>query len=173
MFEISLKNGYKINRISKESFSAVFDLCVRCADYYYLHCGVSPEEREVYEIFDDLPPNKGYEDKFVLGVYDPQFKLVGVLDVIRDYVDKGEWTIGLILLDPSNRGRGLGKTVHEALIDWAKGLGAKSFRIGVIEENLTGQHFWKATGYKKIKDVSMTLTKKTHTVNVMTLVFPD
>ncbi|NCB73391.1 MAG: GNAT family N-acetyltransferase [Clostridia bacterium] len=173
MREILLENGYRISELGKKTPAELLDLCVRCSDYYLLHCGVSPAEREVREILDDLPPNKGYEDKFVLGVLNNQNKLVGVLDIIRDYVDKGEWTIGLMLLDPLVRGKRLGQTVHSALIDWARGLGAKSFRIGVIEENLNGQAFWKAMGYQKIKDVSMLLTEKTHTVNVMALTFKD
>ena len=173
MLEIHLKDGYRISELDRETSAELLGLCIRCSDYYVLHCGVSPAEREVREILDDLPPNKGYEDKFVLGVYAPDSRLVGILDVIRNYVEIGEWTIGLMLLDPAERGRGLGKTLHETLIKWAKELGAKSFRIGVIEENLNGQAFWIAMGYKKVKNVTMTLTEKTHTVNVMALAFQD
>ena len=173
MRDIVLKNGYSVRRLGKDAYTALLDLCVSCSDYYLLHCGVSPAKREVDEIFLDLPPDKGYEDKFVLGVFDAEDMLVGILDVIRDYVIKGEWTIGLMLLDPKQRGKGLGTIVHEALVVWAVELGAKSFRLGAIEENPKGLAFWSSLGYEKIKEVEMTLTEKTHIVNVMTLHFTE
>lgn len=55
--------------------------------------------------------------------------------------------LGLMLIEPEERGKGLGNIVHEALVDWAKDLGAKSFRIGVIEENFKGMNFWSDLGY--------------------------
>jgi len=173
MCEFVLENGYRVSRLGDDDRPAVSDLCKRCSDYYLLHCEVLPAEREVKEIFEDLPPNKGYEDKFVLGVYGTESDLVGVLDVIRDYVVKGEWTLGLMILDPKERGQGLGKRIHNSFIFWAKGLGAESFRLGVIEENKNGHAFWNAMGYEKIKEVSMTFIEKTHIVNVMTLRLPE
>ncbi len=169
MHDILLKNGYSIKLLGNDNHTAVLDLCVRCKDYYELHCGILPEEREVKEIFEDLPTGKGYDDKIVLGVFDAENGLIGVLDIIRNYVTEGEWTIGLMILDPKERGKGLGRNIHNALIKWAEPLGAKSFRIGVIEENSNGFAFWSAIGYRKIKEVSMVLTEKTHIVNVMTL----
>ena len=65
----------------------------------------------------------------------------------------------------------LGKIAHEALVGWAKELGAKSFRIGVIEDNYKGINFWSSLGYTKIKEVNMDFTAKTHVVNVMRLQF--
>ncbi|MEA4895179.1 MAG: GNAT family N-acetyltransferase [Oscillospiraceae bacterium] len=173
MTEIKLNNGYAMKHLSENYRAELLALCIRCEDYYKLHCGVFPADREVDEIFRDLPPGKDYSDKFVLGFFDPSVKLVGVLDVIRNYKAEGEWTIGLMLLDPAVRGIGLGRTVHSALINWAKGLGARSFRIGVIEENANGHEFWAAMGYVKIEAVSMMLAEKTHIVDVMILPFPE
>ena len=173
MQEIILENGFVIKRLSESDRAEVSVLCIRCEDYYQLHCGILPAEKEVDEIFRDLPPGKDYDDKFVLGVYDSSNNLSGVLDIIRNYVVEGEWTIGLMLLEPAVRGSGLGKMIHNALKEWAKGLDANTFRIGVIEENMNGQAFWAAMEYKKVKDVSMTFEEKTHTVNVMTLTFSD
>jgi len=45
---------------------------------------------------------------------------------VRDYQIISEWTIGLLLLEPKERGRGLGTVIHEALVKWAKSLGAKN-----------------------------------------------
>ena len=69
MCNIIMENGYRIGRLGEDERAAVLDLCVRCADYYLLHCGKLPAQKEVAEIFEDLPPNKEYNDKFVLGVF--------------------------------------------------------------------------------------------------------
>jgi GNAT superfamily N-acetyltransferase len=76
-----------------------------------------------------------------------------------------------MLIEPEERGNGLGEVVHEALIGWTINLGAKSFRVGVIEYNNKGINFCSTLGYKKIKRFNMTLKKKTHIVNVMDLQF--
>ena len=171
MQNINLINGYKIKSLSEENHKIVEKLCEKCSDYYILHDGILPSKEEIDEIFTTLPPNKNYEDKLVLGIYKFGNKLVGIVDIIRDFPTVGEWMLGLMLIEPEERGNGLGKIVHEALIGWAINLGAKSFRVGVIEDNNKGINFWSTLGYTKIKEVNMDFTEKTHTVNVMTLQF--
>jgi len=166
---MNLINGYKIKLLSKNNHKIVEELCDKCSDYYILHDGIVPSKKEVVDIFTAIPPNKKYEEKFVLGIYGFDEKLVGIIDIVRDYPINGEWMLGLLLIDPQERGKGLGKIVHETLILWAKGLGAKSFRIGVIEENHKGAYFWSSLGYTKVKEVNMDFTEKTHKVNVMIL----
>lgn len=172
MQNINLTNGYKMRALSKESKNIVENLCKKCSDYYILHDGILPSKEEVDEIFMALPPNKSYEDKFVLGIY--KFDtLIGIVDIIKNFPTDGEWMMGLMLIQPEERGNGLGKIVHGALVEWAKDLGAKSFRIGVIEDNYRGINFWSSLGYIKIKDVNMNFKEKTHVVNVMRLQYEN
>lgn len=125
----------------------------------------------IFGIFTVLPPNKSYGDKFVLGVFTFDNKLVGIVDIVRDFPAAYEWMLGLMIIDPDERCKGIGKIVHKALSQWAINLGAKSFRIGVIQENYKGIKFWSSLGYKKIKEVDMEFIAKTHIVNVMRLQF--
>lgn len=128
-----------------------------------------PSKEKVKEIFTALPPGKSYEDKFVLGIFKGSGKLIGVIDVVKNFTFDGEWIIGLLIIDPKERENGLGKSVHEALIAWAVKLGAKSFRVAAIEDNHRGIKFWSGLGYTKIKEVNMDFVAKIHTVNVMTV----
>jgi RimJ/RimL family protein N-acetyltransferase len=171
MRNINLINGYKINSLSVDNISIVEKLCEKCSDYYILHDGVLPSKEDIDEIFTVLPPNKNNEDKFVLGIYKFDYELVGIVDIVKDFPSGGEWMLGLMLIEPDERGNGLGGIVHEALIKWAIKLRAKSFRVGVIEDNYKGINFWSALGYKKNKEVNMNFTKNTHIVNVMNLQF--
>lgn len=168
MLKINLTKEYKIKCLIRENSNIVETLCKECLDYYILTGGTVPSKEEVKEIFIALPPNKNYEDKFVLGIYKLN-ELIGLVDIIKDFITTKEWTIGLMLIKPQERSNGLGKVVHKALVEWAKDLGAKSFRIGVIEDNYKGINFWSSLGYKKIKEVNMDFNKKTHLVNVMRL----
>lgn len=170
MQDINLINGYKIKYLSKENNNIVEKLCEKCSDYYILHGGILPSKEEIDEIFITLPPNKSCKDKFVLGIYKFD-ELIGIVDIIKDFPTIGEWMLGLMIIEPESRGNGLGKIAHEALVGWAKDLGAKSFRIGVIEDNYKGINFWSSLGYTKIKEVNMDFTTKKHVVNVMRLQF--
>lgn len=168
MKDINLTCGYKLKRLLKGNNNIVAKLCEKCSDYYILSGGVYPSEEEINNIFIDLPPNKNLEDKFLLGVYKSD-ELVGMVDIIKDFPTIGEWTLGLMLIEPGERDSGLGKIIHKALIKWAKNLGAKTFRIGVIENNQKAFKFWSNLGYTKIKEVKMDFKSKTHVVSIMRL----
>ncbi|MEL7657499.1 MAG: GNAT family N-acetyltransferase [Bacillota bacterium] len=172
MMQIDLLNECQMKELSKEKTNLVEELCEKCSDYFILHYGLPASEKEIDEIFIALPPNKSFDDKFVLGIY--RFdELIGLVDIVKDFPTVGEWMLGLMLITPEERGSGLGRAVHEALVIWAKELGAESFRIGVIEDNHKGFAFWSSLGYTKIKEVNMDLNAKTHIVNVMRFSFKD
>jgi RimJ/RimL family protein N-acetyltransferase len=168
MKKIDLTCGYKIERLLKENNNIVARLCEKCSDYYMLSGGDLPSKEDIDTMFTDLPPNKNLEDKFLLGVYESD-ELVGMVDIIKNFPTIGEWSLGLMLIDPDKRGSGLGEIIHKTLIGWAKDLGAKTFRIGVIENNQKAFKFWSNLGYTKIKEVKMDFKSKTHVVNIMRL----
>lgn len=168
MVNITLKNGYRIQSLALAELNTIELLNLKCSDYYMLHDGVLPSKNEALEIFYSLPPGKNYEDKFSLGIYQDENELKGVIEVVRDFPVNGEWMLGLLLIEPETRNNGLGKLIHEALVQWAITLGSESFRIGVIEDNHKGQNFWSDLGYIKIMEVAVNKPLKTHIVNVMT-----
>ena len=141
MQDINLMNGYKIKFLCIGNHKIVRKLCEKCSDYYILHEGILPSKEDIDKIFTILPPNKNNEDKFVLGIYKFDYELVGIVDIVRDFPSDGEWMLGLMLIEPDERRNGLGKIVHEALTKWAINLRAKSFRVGVIEDNYKGISF--------------------------------
>jgi len=165
MVYLDIKSDYKIKSLTFDKLKSIKILNLKCSDYYILHDGVLPSKKEALEIFSDLPPGKNYEDKFVLGIYKNRNELVGIIDIVKNFPVDGEWMLGLLLIEPEERNNGLGKLIHEALVQWAITLGSKSFRIGVIEDNYKGKKFWGDLGYLKIKE----MTRKAHIVNVMTL----
>lgn len=168
MVNLNLKNDYRIESLTRDKLILIETLNRKCSDYYLLHDGVLPSKKEALEIFNSLPPGKNYEDKFTLGIYKFTNELVGITDIVKDFPDEGEWMLGLLLIEPKERGNGLGKLIHEALVQWAITLESKSFRIGVIEDNFKGKKFWSDLGYMKLKEATVVKPEKTHLVNVMT-----
>lgn len=167
MVNLTLKNDYTIKTITIDNLQAIEMFNVECLDYYILHKGALPSKKEALELFNDLPPGKNYEDKYSLGIFKDTNQLIGIIDIVRDFPVIGEWMLGLLLIKPEERNNGLGKMIHQALAQWAITLGAKSFRIGVIEDNYKGKKFWSDLGYIKIKETTLEREKKTNVVNVM------
>ena len=166
---ISLANGCRLRQLSERDGAAVQELCERCGDYFRLHGGEPPSKNAAAEIFASLPPGKTQKDKFVFGVETPTGALAGVVDLVRDFPENGVWMLGLMLLAPGERGNGLGRAAHAELVQWAKALGAKSVRIGVIEENRDGARFWDSLGYRRQGETVLELGKTAYRTNILTL----
>lgn len=169
-----IKNGsheFLVKVLSSEDESDLQKLNERCTDYYSIVEGRLPTDKAAYEILNDLPPNKEMKDKFVFGVYDCNSDLIAVIDIIRDYKIEREWAIGLMMIDPRERGKGLGSKLHHFLKEWVSDYQAQSFRIGVVEDNLNAIHFWSKLGYKEIDRVNMKLGNKDNIVIVMKYYF--
>lgn len=166
---ISLPDGCRLRQLSECDLSGVQRLCGQCDDYFLLHEGTAAPSTAAADIFSALPPGKTRRDKFVFGIEKADGALIGIVDLVRDFPEKGIWMLGLLLLAPENRGNGTGKAVHTALTQWSKALGAKSLRIGVIAENKESAHFWNSLGYRKQKETVLELGAQTHTTNILTL----
>jgi RimJ/RimL family protein N-acetyltransferase len=168
MDDIIVDKNYKLKIITYDSIELLKSLCEKCIDYYGSYYGQYNITDVAKEIFEDIPPNKEYIDKFVFGVFNDD-ELIGIIDIVRDFPIDEEWIIGLMLINPNERKNKLGTKIHNSLIKWATNLGAKSFRIGVIKDNYVAMKFWSGLGYKKIKEVDMDLCGKKNIVYVMRL----
>ncbi len=164
---LNLKNGYKIEMLNTNDVAKVFSLCVKCSDFYMLHDGVIPTIEDADDIFTSLPPNNTYDDKLVLGIYNLIGELVGIIEIVKNYPIINQWIIGTVFIEPDERSNGLGRLSHDAIKEWAKSLGVKALRLGVIEENEKGIKFWSSVGYEKKNEVKKDYKNKTHTVYVM------
>jgi GNAT superfamily N-acetyltransferase len=160
---------YIIKLLSCDDEVCVQDLCERCSDFSLLVEGRLPEKDAGHDILFDLPPNKDLKDKFVLGVYKNSDALIAVIDLIKDFKVQGEWTLGLMMIDPSERGKGLGKRLHECIKTMVSESKCKTLRIGVVEENYKAYEFWKGMGYIEVDRVRAKYGCKEHAVIVMNL----
>lgn len=128
---------------------ALQSLIERCADYYEVATGAPPGPAEAQSIFNVVPEGKGHEDKFLLSV-STEGELTGVVDLIRDWPERGTWIIGLLLLAPEARGHGLGGRVVAELERRARAGGAERMRVAVSPANRPALGFWHHLGYERL-----------------------
>lgn len=160
---------YFIKLLSCDDEKNIQALCERCFDFSMLIEGRLPQKHAGREILFDLPPNKELKDKYVFGVYAGNNYLIAVIDLIKDYKVHGEWTMGLMMIDPNNRGNGLGKKLHEYVKTWVYESQGKILKIGVVEENYRAYKFWREIGYMEADRVKAKYGNKEHTVIIMSL----
>ena len=118
-----------------------------CADFFRLIHGDPVAEAE--QIFDDLPPGKRPEDKLVFGicVSGGNDRLVGLVELLRDYPMQHDWCLGLLVLAPAYRGRGLGAATVAAISRFVSLSTARTLQMVVQEQNPAALRFWQRHGF--------------------------
>lgn len=165
MFEVET---YRVRRVSEGDAPLLRKLGERCLEHIELHYGFPPDPAQiVLDMLSDLPPGKELSDKFGLGVFDGAGRLVGGIDVIRDYPEPREWYLGLMLLDPEHRDQGLGTKLFASLVHWLRGQGVGALRLAVSEHNEAGRRFWAREGFEPVKQVLAEFGKKQSVFHVM------
>jgi GNAT superfamily N-acetyltransferase len=116
--------------------------------------GAPPGSADAQSVYSVLPPDKGYEDKFVLGVY-LEDVMIGCVDLIRGYPDGHTAHLGLLLLAESYQRRGIGKAAYLAVEDYVRRWGPEwtRVRIGVVRTNEEVLSFWTKLGFAPTGEV--------------------
>lgn len=142
--------AYSTRLLAPPDLRDLQQLFERAADYFELTTGRPPARDEAPRAFVGGPPTKNVKDKRVIGVFAPEEMLVGVLDALTDWPEPGVWAMGMLLLDPAHRSRGLGRAVLAAYEAWAAGEGARSFRTAVVSHHADGIRFLERAGYQRV-----------------------
>ena len=140
--------NYKIRKLTDKDLRLIKNLCENCSDYYLLDQGKPAGPNATKDILKALPPNKTYEDKYVFGLFDEKDDLSALIDLIEGFPKDNTWMLGLFLVSPDKRRLGLGKYFHKEIVKLIKNKGAKTIRIGVLDDNLIALKFWKSLDYK-------------------------
>jgi GNAT superfamily N-acetyltransferase len=90
-------------------------------------------------------------DKFVIGFSTIDQSLFGVLDAIRDYPTPKDWWMGLLLLDPAQRNKGLGRRIYQSFEYWVRRQDARHIFLGVVEANQKAFQFWQTMGFELVE----------------------
>jgi GNAT superfamily N-acetyltransferase len=149
VLQLPAETGLTARRLDEKDTAALQVLCDACADYHVLIYGEPAGPDEASHQLAELPPGKTLTDKFFFGLFTPRPRLCGALDLLRGYREPGEWYLGLLLLEPSVRGQGLGERVLRAAEEWVRAQGARRMRLACAEQNEGGRRFWERQGYRE------------------------
>ncbi|PSJ43638.1 GNAT family N-acetyltransferase [Sphingomonas deserti] len=136
--------------LSEADTPAVARLFDRSADYFLLQGGTAPTLTDAHELLTDVPSDKDAHDQTVLAWKgdDGRFAVAAIL---RDHPQVGTWYLGFIIVEASQRGRGLGRSIYSAIENWATEKGAREIRLAVLEANQSGERFWRSCGFSELR----------------------
>ena len=134
---------YHVKPLQLEDIDLLQVLLENSPDYSQLVTGLPPGSSAAYSLLTETPEGKTPDDKLVIGLSTERQDLIGVLDIIRDYPAQHDWWVGLLLLDPAYRGRGLGQQVFRAFEQWAGKHDARRICLGVVEANQRAYQLWQ------------------------------
>ena len=141
--------SFSTRRLTPEDLGGLQTLFERSEDYFRTATGAPPGPDEAQRAFVAGPPGKPVDDKRIIGVFQDA-ELVGVIDALTDWPDRGVWMMGMLLLDPAHRGRGLGTQVLDGYESWAAKHGASEFRTALVTHHESGIAFLTARGYRPL-----------------------
>jgi len=123
-------------------------LLERCGVDVALLLGTVPAPEAAARILIELPPGRTYEDKFVVGVFDAEGRMAGVLVVVRDHPGPAEWTVEIVLVAPDQRCRGLAGAMLARLETWVRSEGGKAIHLETRRFNPGGAGFALRAGFE-------------------------
>jgi ribosomal protein S18 acetylase RimI-like enzyme len=163
-------SGYPTRRLVPADIPALQDLFERCVDHFVLHDG-QPPERDSAEIeFSDVPHGRTKADKHLHGIFEPGHpgRLIGLVESVSGYPDDATWFLGLLLIDPAWRRRGLGSAAVEEFVAMAREAGYRAIRLAVIQSNRDARRFWERHGFRhEHTHEGRLFGQLTHTVDVL------
>jgi GNAT superfamily N-acetyltransferase len=149
-------DGRQMETLSEIDSPGIASLFHECAGYWTLITGRAAGKADVTSLLTDRPPMLGLSNKLVLGLREGR-RLVAIVDALRDYPGAGTWWLGLLLITPDSRGRGLGRRLYAALESWTATQGASEIRLCVQAQNTRGHRFWQSLGFVALSSQTLTL----------------
>jgi RimJ/RimL family protein N-acetyltransferase len=111
--------------------------------------GLLPGQSEAQSMYSMLPEGKLYDDKFVYGIYFDR-KMVGCIDVIRDFPTKETAWIGLFMISEKYQRRGVGIAAFNILRNYIeKWPNCERVGLAVVSTNDVALPFWRKVGFQE------------------------
>jgi GNAT superfamily N-acetyltransferase len=121
----------------------------RSASFIQQLHGTGPRRDEAERWLREPPPGTTPSDRRAFGLLDDEERLIGAVDVVRDYPAAGEFWLGTMIIEPTIRGVGLGAWFHGQVLAWIRGQGARGVQLCVQRQNAGALRFWAREGYEE------------------------
>lgn len=149
-----------LTRSDARTAQAVLDAC---HDYALLFQGHAFSPNAAEAEFDAVPSGFPVDRKRVFGIEGSAGHLVGLLEGLSGYPSNEVWYLGLLLVVPAARGRGVGTYAYAALESAVRGESFAAIELAVLKDNVGALAFWQRMGFTVIREVpAATLGAKRH-----------
>lgn len=160
--------GAQVALISGSAVAELQELLERCADFEVMVTGSPPDANAAADLLVEVPPEHSLRDKLVIGVWTDE-GLTATIDLLRDFPDPHAWYLGLLLVAPEARDRGLGAAIVQALRGWIIGQGGWTIRLIVQEQNPAALRFWLRQGFVEVGTAVQELEDRVNQVSRLEL----
>ena len=100
-----------------------------------------------------LEPRYAHGTKYVWGV-EVDKSLIAVTELLQGHPSAQDWYIGLLLVAPEQRRRGVGTELCLAIRGWMRAHGARNVRLVVHKQNVAARTFWERQGFAIEREVT-------------------
>jgi len=135
----------------------VFDAAT---DYVFLEYGTAPNDALIKDFFQDRPPQVPAANCHHIGI-EKDGDVIGAAGFLFGFPKPTDCYIGLLILAPLERDRGIGTRVVEHITASARSQGAMRLLIAVLDENHKGRAFWNAQGFRHLQTFPPTSDRHT------------
>jgi GNAT superfamily N-acetyltransferase len=160
-FPSLLPPGVVAKRLDSTHEDAVTAFCRQCSVFFTLVAGESNARHTARHLLESRPESVDPTHKYVIG-FERAGTLIAIADLLEGYPDATDWYVGLLLLAPDERGRGLGTLLWSAVEQWIRAQGGRHARLIVQEQNPDGAQFWRAIGFTANGTVTQSLQAQTN-----------
>ena len=143
-----ISSEYSVKQLLPKDAKVFQGLYDRCTDFALLTDGVAFSLTAAREEFEIVPPGKTTQDVYIFGLFDPCNILSGAIASLRHYPDNRTWWLGLMMLAPEHRSRGLGTDFYRGFERWVSMQDVTQISLCVIEANNLGLRFWQKMGFE-------------------------
>ena len=106
----ALSSTYAVRPLTPEDADAILALAAGNELFYRYHPPL-PDRESILSDMTTLPPGKGPEDKYFLGLFQRE-RLTAVMDLILGYPEADSAWMGWFILSPACQGRGIASTIQ-------------------------------------------------------------
>lgn len=121
-------------------------------EYHHIVAGGPAPPGEAQEDFDARIPDEWSHTRHRMLLFEgEEGAVLGVASLLQDPSAHGAWNLGLFIVATSLHGSGRAQAMYGALESWARDLGARWLRLGVVDGNARGRAFWRRMGYVPVR----------------------
>jgi GNAT superfamily N-acetyltransferase len=145
-FPSLLPLGLAAKKLTRSDEAAITTFCQQCIAFFTLVAGEAPAADTAHQLLEARPRSVDVTRKHVIG-FERGGALIAIVDLLEGYPDETNWYVGLLLLSPDERARGLGTAIWTAIETWIRGEGGSCARLIVQEQNPDAARFWRTVGF--------------------------